>query len=167
MSDIVLDAIKSFLYERQEHEEGRLDGTLYLLKGQINLDEKINFKKSIYPTYLIIQRYRDDNRNIYYKTLVNKNEKEVFLLRLKEPHEKYYFHKSTGSIYLIMNIFQKLRDQQFTFIIDGNCIPPFVVHVSTMNYEYMVHAIHLICMDILTHFDNINFELHQRYNLIV
>ena len=43
MADLILDAIKTFLYERQEPEEGQLDGTFYMFKGLITVKENIKF----------------------------------------------------------------------------------------------------------------------------
>jgi hypothetical protein len=161
MSDLVLDAIKSFLYERQEPEEGLLDGRFYMFKGHILMKPGINFHKSIYPTYLIIERHRGPKNRIYYKVFVNKTENEVLLIRDKKKCEHQFFKKPMGAIFLIQNILRKIPNDNFSFIIEGNSFAPVIVHLDRMYDNYT------IIQDALVYYENIDFEVHQLYNDVV
>lgn len=161
--DNILYLIKSYAYERQEPEEGKLDGSFYILKGKIFLRKDVKFEKSIYPTYLKIERYRGIDNTVYYKTYVNKTDDSVALIHNYNNCEKHYFKHAMGSIFLIMNIFEKLQNQEFTIIIHGNSIAPLCLLLNTYNYEFIQSNLQLHVNNALTHFDNIYFELQQRY----
>jgi hypothetical protein len=169
MADLVLDIIKSMLYERQPPEEGQLDGTLYLFKGQVKLVPGINFHKSIYPTYLIMERWRAPNKKpyinkIYYKVYVQRTEEEVFLIRKKENCEIHYFTNPIGSMNIITSIFQRLDQQMFSFILQNVSIGPVISWISTVNYFVQESNINERVKNILLHFKHIDFEMHQLNN---
>ena len=65
MADLILHNIKSFLYERQSPDTGRLDGTLHMCKGYLTIGKDVKIYKSIYPTYILMERYRGSKNKIY------------------------------------------------------------------------------------------------------
>jgi len=174
MSDVVLHAIKNFLYERQQPDEGLLDGTFYLFKGFVNIDDKIKFYKSLFPTYLIIERHRrkyeelvNDNIicrfEIFYVVYVSKIN-FGFISKTRTNCERHYFKSPEGAIFQIMNIIQKSNQNLFTAMIVGNSIGPVIVHIDRTIERI---GIQNLINNILVYFHNVHFEIHQLYNEIV
>jgi hypothetical protein len=106
MSDIILDSLKSFLYERQAPEEGILDGTFRLIKGRANINENTNIYKSIFPTYFLMERWRGFKNRIYYKCYFIKKGSNFELIKKKDDCENHYFKKPIGSIHILASILQ-------------------------------------------------------------
>jgi len=165
MSDVVLHAIKTFLYERQSPEEGILDGKLYMFKGHVNMNSTVKFHKSIYPTYLIMERFRGPNDRVYYKVFVHKNDANIDLVQASRKNcEVHYFKKPIGAIFLIYNIITKLATENFSFIIEGSSFANLIIHYNrNLGFDYNRHLVN----DVLTYFENIDFEMHQLLNPLV
>lgn len=179
MSDIILHSIKSFLYEKQKPERGRLDGTLYLFKGNININKNTKIHKSIFPTLAILERHRgpsdnkscpSDNKScpsgITYKLFINKNPENgnITLIKKKEDCLNYYFKEPEGAIHILFSIIQT-RAMEFTLAIEGENIPHCVIHMNSFNYEIIEGHLRIQLMNILTHFRCIDFESHQLYGM--
>ena len=169
----LLITIKDFLYERQEPKDGRLDGTLYLLKGQRTIPKGVKVHKSIYPTWMRIERHRGRKNKIFYKTFINKDEEgEIQLLNKRNKQEIHFFTKPLGAIHICSRIFSANPNEWFTFIIEGECIANYVIQIdSRMNNQFdriiKESGIQNRVQNILRHFEYIDFEHHQYYNYII
>lgn len=170
MSDLILDIIKQFLYERQLGQEGKLDGALYLCKGDIK--NNIVPHKSILPCFMIMERWQGFHNQIYYKCYVNPalddNLNEEFkVINHKNDCQIHFFKKPMGAILLIMGIIQKVRDQIFTFISDGNAIQSYFTKFSNSNYDVAEPRIQVLVQNVLSHFEFVDFQHHQYFNKYV
>jgi hypothetical protein len=168
MSDLILHNIKSFLYERQAPDIGRLDGTLHMCKGELNINKEIKIYKSIYPTYILMERYRGSKNKIYYKVYVNQDlEGNINLIRKKEDANIHYFIKPIGAIHIFSSVLQRVPDSYFTIIIEGNSIHNYFIKLNNMNYSVIETHLQITLQNILYHFEYVDFENHQRFNRIM
>ena len=169
MSDLVLDIIKSFLYERQETENGRLDGTFYVCRGLLNISKDTKISKSIFPTYFIMERHKDKFRDVYYKVYINKDsEGSINLISPnKDNCECHYFTKPIGAIHLLTTILSQSRFRQFTFIIEGSCIGNYVITFEDDNNIMFDPRVHVFLQNILGHYEYTDLVRHQYYNKVV
>jgi hypothetical protein len=162
MADDILYLVKKYLYERQEPDEGKLDGTLHLCNGSIN--STVILHKSIFPTWLKIERHRGSRNRIYYKTYVNKDSYGIPIVLNKKSQEIHYFTNPIGAVNLITSILQSIPDQNFTILIEGENIANYVIYFSNENYQQVEARLYQQVHSILTHFSYIDFEHHQYYN---
>jgi hypothetical protein len=158
--------IKGFLYERQPPEEGQLDGTLYVCKGIINVYDDTKISKSIYPVYLIIERHRGRNNQIYYKLYSNTDKTTNGLInqKLKETYTIQYFIKPIGAINLIMGALQSENNSDFTIIIEGSSISSTIAHFNNFDFDERLAQTNMYVQNMLIQFENIDFTHHQYYN---
>ena len=164
MSDIILDALKQFLYERQLGQKGKLDGSLYFCKGNIN--DSIKPSKSILPCYMIMERWQGFDNKIYYKCYVQPDENGSFkIIKKKETCQLHFFKKPIGSILLLIDIISNVDKQTLTFITDGNSIKPYFTKFNTENFNTV--AIQIFIQNILSHFEFVDFKHHQYFNTLV
>jgi hypothetical protein len=166
--------IKNFLYERQEPYNGRLDGTLYICKGILHIYPDTKIYKSIYPIFMIIEKYRGIKNKIYYKMYINKNNEQQYdliNLKNKENCEVHFFTKPQGALINIFNLMQTKNDvDNFTFIIEGSKISNIIAFVSNINFNISQTDflyLNTILNNILTHYEYIDFESHQYYSKVV
>jgi len=166
MSDIILDAIKDFLYERQRPKKGRLDGTLYVCKGHLNIKENTVINKSIFPYYIIIEKYRGIDEEIYYTLYKNSDNS---LIRNKTNCESHFYKKPIGALNCIIALLQSLNEHLFTLIIQGNCMSNYIVRVDITELEFVegFFYLNMILTNILNQYEYTDFKHHQYFNKII
>jgi hypothetical protein len=182
-SDIFLYTIKTFLYERQEPDKGRLDGTLYFCKGRVNIGPQTIIDKSILPCYVIMERYRGLNNKIYYKLYVNREQKienDILTTNIKllnnvdldqdldlDQYEQHYYIKPIGAIHLYTQIMQLTEPQYFTFILQGSNISNYIISLNNLNYAITEPNIQIILQNVLYQYEYTDFMHHQYFSKVV
>lgn len=167
MSDVVLDAIKSFLYERQNYDTGKLDGELHLIKGTVNIRKDVKFEKSIFAKILVIERHRRKEK-IFYKVSTSKTNNEYKILKHKQTCDVHYFTKPIGSINIIFEILKQIQNEQFTIIINSSNFPMFIYHINNIHMDFILEtSLNMILQNILIQFETIDYEEHQLRNHIL
>jgi hypothetical protein len=176
MADLISDIVKDFLYERQEDKHGRLDGTLYFCKGHINIRKNTKIDKSIFPTYIIMERHRSPDNRIFYKTFVNIHDsgnefiaptESYNILKIKRnDNNKCFFTGPLGALHLYTSILQNIPNHEFTFILDSNSDGTHVTHLNNFNYMEVEAHLQITIQNILQQFQYTDFMSSQRYKPI-
>jgi len=168
MADLISAIIKSYLHERQIHETGRLDGTLHFCKGLLDIAPTHKIGKSIYPTYIIMEKHRGLNQQIFYKVYINKIDGKYKLIYDKNECNHFFFKEPIGAINLYYTVIQQQKElhiNDFTFVLEGSSIENYVVKLASINNSFMMMQV--LLQNMLEQFRYTDFEHHQYFNRVV
>lgn len=168
MADLITSIIKSYLHERQIHEKGKLDGTLHFCKGLLEIGPKHKISKSIYPTYIIMEKHRGLNQRVFYKVFTNKVNDKYQLIKNKNDCSYHFFKEPIGAINLYYTVIQQQQlegIERFTLVLEGSSIDNYVIKLDFLNDNFLMMQI--LLQNILEQYRYTDFEHHQYFNPII